>query len=76
MSSRTARSLDQVVATLKEKGTLVDIAKGELIVAQDSEDDDLYFLIAGSVAIIIDSRHDGARTPFKCLAVILTSTVS
>jgi CRP/FNR family transcriptional regulator, cyclic AMP receptor protein len=56
---------DTIVAALKENGELIEFAKGDLIVAQDSEGDELYFLLTGSVAIVVNGNHIATRTHGK-----------
>ena len=58
---------DKIVAALIEAGQLVEFVKGDLIVAQDSEDTDLYFLVAGSVAIVVNRNQIATRTHGKLI---------
>src|SRR3979411_2740392 len=50
-----------IAAALRENGELVEFAKDDLIVTQNAEDNDLYFLLSGAVAIVVKSNQVATR---------------
>jgi CRP/FNR family cyclic AMP-dependent transcriptional regulator len=50
-----------IATALKQNGELVEFAKDDLIVAQNAEDNDLFFLLSGAVAIVVKSNQVATR---------------
>jgi predicted nucleotide-binding protein len=51
----------EIAKALKERGELLEFANGTKIIAQDGEDNDIYLLVAGSVAIVVNKNHINTR---------------
>ncbi len=52
---------NDIASALKRNGELLEFANGDKIVVQDSEDNDILFLISGSVAIVVKGNHIATR---------------
>jgi CRP/FNR family cyclic AMP-dependent transcriptional regulator len=50
-----------IVAAFRSVGELVDFPKGEKFIAQDGEDNDIYMLVSGSVAIVVNGNQVATR---------------
>jgi CRP/FNR family cyclic AMP-dependent transcriptional regulator len=50
-----------IATALKQSGELVEFAKNDLIVKQEAEDNDLFFLLSGTVAIVVKSNQVATR---------------
>lgn len=70
------RGDEELARMLARTGVLTEFKPGSVIIRQDATDSDLYFIIAGAVAIIINGREINRRTPgqhFGEMALIETT---
>jgi CRP/FNR family transcriptional regulator, cyclic AMP receptor protein len=51
----------ELAKAFAKRGQIVEFHKGDKIITQDGEDNDLYFLLAGSVVIVIKGSERGTR---------------
>jgi CRP-like cAMP-binding protein len=51
----------ELANALIKDGQLVEFAKGDKIIAEGGEDDDIYFLLAGSAAIVVKGNEVATR---------------
>jgi CRP/FNR family transcriptional regulator, cyclic AMP receptor protein len=56
----TGRNAD-IVAAFRSVGELVDFPKGEKFIVQDGEDNDIYMLVSGSAAIVVNGNQVATR---------------
>ncbi len=50
-----------IADALAKAGVLVELAKGDVLIAQDGIDNDIYFLIAGAVGIVVNGAQIATR---------------
>lgn len=52
---------EDIATALTEKGELIEFASGQNIIAQGDDDDDVYFLVAGAVGILVNGAQISTR---------------
>lgn len=51
----------EIAAALKKRGELLEFKNGTVIIKQDGEDDDIYLLVSGSVAVVVNGNNINIR---------------
>ncbi len=46
---------------MAEQGDLIEFAKGDKIILEEGEDDDVFLMLAGSVAVVVKGNEIGTR---------------
>lgn len=67
-----------IAEEIVKTGKLIEVTKGQIIIEQGNGDDDLYFLISGSVSIVVNKREVAVRdanTQLGEMAVVDTTAV-
>lgn len=54
---------EDLASALADKGTLQEVAEGEVLISQGEFDDDLYFILAGALQVSINGRKVVVREP-------------
>jgi CRP/FNR family transcriptional regulator, cyclic AMP receptor protein len=52
---------DDLANSLANAGTLVELAQGDELITEGAEDNDIYFLLAGSVAVMVKGNNIATR---------------
>ena len=52
---------------LAEAVELISFEKGQNVIVQHAEDNDIYFIIAGTLDVVVNGRKVGARGPGDCI---------
>ncbi len=52
---------DELANTLANTGTLIELARGDELITEGAEDNDIYFLLAGSVAVVVKGNNIATR---------------
>ena len=58
----------EIAEAFAAKGTLIEFAKGDKLITEGGEDNDLYLLLTGSVAIVIKGTNVNTRVAGRVLA--------
>jgi predicted nucleotide-binding protein len=54
---------EALAARIAAEGELVELAPGQVLITQDSSDNELYFIIDGEVAVVVNNRAVATRGP-------------
>lgn len=52
---------------LAEATEVIAVEKGKVLIQQDSDDNDIYFIIAGTFEVVVNGRRVAARGPGDCV---------
>lgn len=61
MRQRLSLGSEELAAAFAEKGTRRELAAGETLIEQDTWDDDLHFILAGSFDVFVKGQHKQTR---------------
>ena len=51
----------ELAAALAERGDLMEFVKGDRIILEDAEDDNIFLIVAGSAGIVVKGGEVGTR---------------
>lgn len=67
IAHKLVRGNSELASELANALDIIQIEKGSIIIEQDDGGNDIFFIISGSLAILINGRKIGARGPGECV---------